>query len=111
MPRKNKQSAADRAAEIERTSVTVNREEWNALHALRERTEVAMATHRALQTRFDELLAVNAAQLSRLTDATMRIDHMRVCLIRSEEREKLLSARAVHLETLLQNNAVKESAK
>lgn len=103
-----KKRERDRAAEAERVSITVSREEWDALHAMRERTEVAMATHRALQTRFDELLAVNASQLARLTAATMQIDHMKVCLIRSEEREKLLSARAAHLETLLQNN-VKET--
>lgn len=88
----------DRAAELERVSITVNRGEWDALHATRERTEIALATHESLRRSFAGLLDTNAIQLDRLTRLTMETEHLRACLNRVEERERQLTARVKQLE-------------
>lgn len=79
-------------------SITVNRAEWDALHATRERTEIALATHEALRRSFAGLLDTNGEQLARLTRLMMEGDHLKICLSRVEERERLLTVRAKQLE-------------
>ena len=95
---KAKDKERDRSAELERASITVNREEWDALHAMRERTEVAMATYESLRRNFNGLLDTNTEQLNRLTKLMMEADHLKVCLKRAEDREGLTTARAKQLE-------------
>ncbi len=90
MPTKRTHKERDRVAESVRLSITVSREEWDALHALRDRCEAAMTTHESLQRKYNDLLAVNAEQLAKLIEALMRVDHLKVCLARAEARTEAL---------------------
>lgn len=77
----------------------VDREEYNALCALRDEVhEEVKAKARLLNHRNNELTAVNSEQLSRLTRQYMELDHLRACLLRVEDRDRLLTARVMLLE-------------
>ena len=67
------------------------------MHAMRERTEVALATYESLRRNFNGLLDTNTEQLNRLTKLMMEADHLKVCLKRAEDREGLTTARAKQL--------------
>ena len=67
------------------------------MHAMRERTEVALATYESLRRNFNGLLDTNTEQLNRLTKLMMETEHLKVCLKRAEDREGLTTARAKQL--------------
>lgn len=79
--------------------ITVDREEYHALCALRDGVhEELRGQYAHLDARHRDLVRTNHEQLSRLTKLSLEYEHLRVCLTRVEQREALVTARAAALE-------------